>query len=59
MSYLFLSCTENFGYKFSDQISTRLGINNIFDEQKLRDTSVNQSYNEPGRAYYASLKYNF
>ena len=49
----------NFGYKFSDQISTHLGINNIFDEQKLRDTSVNQSYNEPGRAYYASLKYNF
>ena len=49
----------NTGYKFSDQFSTRVGISNIFDEQLLRDNDVNQSYNEPGRAYYASLKYNF
>ncbi len=49
----------NVGYKFSNNLSGRLGINNLFDEQKLRDKSVNQTYNEPGRAYYASLKYQF
>ncbi|OUY05924.1 TonB-dependent siderophore receptor [Acinetobacter populi] len=49
----------NAGYKFTNNFSGRLGISNVFDEQKLRDTTVNQSYNEPGRAYYASLKYSF
>ncbi|WP_284088928.1 TonB-dependent siderophore receptor [Acinetobacter pittii] len=49
----------NFGYKFNQNLSGRLGISNLFDEQKLRDTSINQTYNEPGRAYYASLKYSF
>lgn len=49
----------NVGYKFTDSISGRIGVSNIFDEQKLRDNSVNQSYNEAGRAYYANLKYTF
>ncbi|KAA8735238.1 TonB-dependent siderophore receptor [Acinetobacter qingfengensis] len=49
----------NFGYKFNQNFSGRLGVSNLFDEQKLRDTTVNQTYNEPGRAYYASLKYQF
>lgn len=49
----------NVGYKFTDNISGRIGVSNIFDEQKLRDNSVNQSYNEAGRAYYANLKYTF
>ncbi|GAA5011543.1 TonB-dependent siderophore receptor [Acinetobacter puyangensis] len=49
----------NFGYKFNQNFSGRLGVSNLFDEQKLRDTTVNQTYNEPGRAYYASLKYSF
>lgn len=49
----------NMGYKFTDQFSGRVGISNVFDEEKLRDLSVSQSYNEPGRAYYASLKYQF
>lgn len=49
----------NFGYKFNDRMSGRLGVSNLFDEQILRDTSANQTYNEPGRAYYASLKYSF
>ncbi|MCU4382207.1 TonB-dependent siderophore receptor [Acinetobacter ursingii] len=49
----------NAGYKFTDQFSGRLGISNLFDEQLLRDNDVNQTYNEPGRAYYASLKYQF
>ena len=49
----------NFGYKFNAALSARIGVNNLFDEQKLRDKTVNQTYNEPGRAYYASLKYQF
>lgn len=49
----------NTGYKFNDNFSSRIGISNLFDEQKLRDNTVNQTYNEPGRAYYASLKYEF
>jgi len=48
------------GYKFTPAISARVGISNIFDEQILRDSnSDSQTYNEPGRAYYASLKYSF
>ena len=49
----------NTGYKFNNNFSGRIGISNLFDEQKLRDNTVNQTYNEPGRAYYASLKYEF
>ncbi|MDY6462309.1 FepA family TonB-dependent siderophore receptor [Acinetobacter faecalis] len=49
----------NTGYQFNNHFSGRIGISNIFDEQKHRDNTVNQSYNEPGRAYYASLKYQF
>lgn len=49
----------NTGYRFNDQLSTRIGINNLFDTQKLRDNSVNQTYNEAGRTYFANLKYEF
>ena len=50
----------NMGYKFTKSISGRLGISNIFDEKLLRNSnSDSQTYNEPGRAYYASLKYAF
>ncbi|WP_151810571.1 FepA family TonB-dependent siderophore receptor [Acinetobacter bereziniae] len=49
----------NFGYKFNKNLNGRIGVSNLFDEEKLRDKSVNQTYNEPGRAYYASLKYSF
>lgn len=49
----------NFGYKFTKGFSGRIGVSNLFDEKKLRDKTVNQTYNEPGRAYYASLKYQF
>lgn len=50
----------NLGYKFNNNLSTRVGVSNLFDEQKLRDSeSTSQTYNEPGRAYYASLKYQF
>jgi ferric enterobactin receptor len=47
----------NVGYKFTDQFSGRLGVSNLFDEQLVRNNDLNQTYNEPGRAYYASLKY--
>ena len=49
----------NTGYKFTPSLSARVGISNLFDEKKLRDTSINQTYNEPGRAYYVNLKYEF
>ena len=49
----------NTGYKFTSNLSGRVGISNLFDEKKLRDTSINQTYNEPGRAYYVNLKYEF
>ena len=49
----------NAGYKFNSQLSGRVGVSNLFDEQLLRDNDINQTYNEPGRAYYASLKYQF
>lgn len=49
----------NVGYKFTDQFSGRLGVSNLFDEQLVRNNDLNQTYNEPGRAYYASLKYSF
>lgn len=49
----------NTGYKFNSNLSGRLGVSNLFDERKVRDERINQTYNEPGRAYYASLKYQF
>jgi ferric enterobactin receptor len=54
----------NAGYKFNSNISARVGISNLFDEVIYRDkaasgSSTGATYNEPGRAYYASLKYQF
>lgn len=49
----------NTGYKFTKNVSARVGISNLFDEKKLRDTLINQTYNEPGRAYYVNVKYSF
>lgn len=49
----------NAGYRFNDQLSGRIGVNNLFDKQLLRDNTTNQTYNETGRAYFASLKYEF
>lgn len=47
------------GYRFNEYINARFGVNNLFDKQVLRDHSLSQTYNEPGRAYYASLHYDF
>lgn len=49
----------NAGYRFNDNLQGRIGVNNLFDKQLLRDNSINQTYNETGRAYFASLKYEF
>lgn len=49
----------NAGYHFNDNLSGRIGINNLFDKQLLRDNTTNQTYNEAGRSYFASLKYTF
>lgn len=49
----------NTGYYFNDHVSGRIGINNVFDKQRLRDNTISQSYNEAGRSYFASLRYEF
>ncbi|MCG2572616.1 FepA family TonB-dependent siderophore receptor [Acinetobacter sp. ME22] len=50
----------NFGYKFNKNLSGRIGVSNLFDKVIYRDSNSNsQTYNEPGRAYYASIKYSF
>ena len=50
----------NFGYKPTKQLKLTVGVSNLFDKQILRDSeSDSQTYNEPGRAYYTSLKYSF
>ncbi len=49
------------GYRFNKNLNARLGINNLFNKQLYRsyNNSSAQSYNEPGRAYYGSLKLSF
>ena len=49
------------GYRFNKNLNARRGINNLFNKQLYRsaNNSSAQSYNEPGRAYYGSLKLSF
>lgn len=51
------------GYEFSKQYSLRLGINNLFDKRIYREGNATESgastYNEPGRAYFASVTASF
>lgn len=48
------------GYKHNDHLKLTIGVSNLFDKQILRDSnSDSQTYNEPGRAYYASIKTSF
>ncbi len=50
----------NVGYKYNDHLKFTFGVSNIFDKQILRDgNSDTQTYNEPGRAYYASVRTSF
>ena len=45
------------GYKWNG-FSLRAGVSNILNK-KLYINGKAQSYNEPGRAYYTTLKYSF
>ncbi|WP_439257337.1 FepA family TonB-dependent siderophore receptor [Lonepinella sp. BR2271] len=49
----------NAGYQFTKNFNTRIGVTNLFDKQILRSNSGASSYNESGRAYYATAKYSF
>ena len=51
------------GYEFSKNLSVRVGINNLLDKRLSRkgnaDDAGAQTYNEPGRAYFASVTTSF
>ena len=51
------------GYNLKNAVSIRIGVNNLFDKRIYRSSSSTNynahTYNEPGRAYYATLKYAF
>ncbi|MDU7037212.1 MAG: TonB-dependent receptor, partial [Staphylococcus simulans] len=45
------------GYKWQN-LSARVGVSNILNKRLYVDGKA-QSYNEPGRTYYTTLKYSF
>lgn len=47
------------GYNINQAFSFRVGIANLFNKQILRSNNGANTYNEPGRAYYATVKYSF
>ncbi|MBD9482127.1 FepA family TonB-dependent siderophore receptor [Pseudomonas sp. PDM14] len=51
------------GYEFNENYSVRLGINNLFDKRIYREGNASSAgavtYNEPGRAYFASVTASF
>jgi ferric enterobactin receptor len=52
------------GYQFSEHLSGRLGVSNLFDKRLYREGNAESgagaaTYNEPGRALYASLTTRF
>ncbi len=51
----------NAGYRFNKNLNARVGINNLFNKQLYRsaNNASAQTYNEPGRAFYGSLKMSF
>lgn len=49
----------NVGYKFNDNFSLRVGVNNILDKRIYRNATTARIYNEHGRSYFANLKYSF
>ena len=49
----------NVGYKFNDNLSLRMGVNNILDKRIYRNAGTARTYNERGRSYFANLKYSF
>ncbi|QIW15547.1 outer membrane receptor protein [Pasteurellaceae bacterium RH1A] len=49
----------NAGYNWRDTIGVRVGVSNLFNKRVYRESGSAASYNEPGRAYYATVKYSF
>ena len=51
------------GYEFNKNLSIRVGVSNLFDKQLYRAGGASsagaQTYNEPGRAYFASVTTSF
>lgn len=51
------------GYEFTKNLSVRVGIENLLDKRLYRkgnaDDAGAQTYNEPGRAYFASVTASF
>jgi len=47
------------GYNWKDTISVRIGVSNLFDKRIYRKNNGASTYNEQGRAYYATVKYTF
>lgn len=51
------------GYAFNEHLSVRVGVNNLFDKRQYREGGASsagaQTYNEPGRAYFASVTTSF
>ena len=51
------------GYEFNSNYSLRVGISNLLDKQIYREGNANDAgantYNEPGRAYFASVTASF
>lgn len=51
------------GYAFNEQYSVRMGINNLFDKRIYREGNATEAgantYNEAGRAYFASVTASF
>lgn len=52
------------GYRFTDHLSVRAGVSNLFDKRLYREGNAESgagaaTYNEPGRAFFASLTTSF
>ncbi|MFK8330381.1 FepA family TonB-dependent siderophore receptor [Pseudomonas sp. BJa5] len=51
------------GYEFSKHLSVRVGVNNLFDKRLYREGNSDEAgaltYNEAGRAYFASFTTSF
>ncbi|MEL5565939.1 TonB-dependent siderophore receptor [Serratia ureilytica] len=49
----------NFNYDLNKNLRLNVGISNIFDKQIYRSSEGANTYNEPGRAYYAGVTASF
>ena len=49
----------NFNYDINKNLRLNVGVSNIFDKQIYRSSEGANTYNEPGRAYYAGVTATF